>query len=261
MTELDDLVANLRDHWLAKGSQDPFESDPALFRTGLAHEFLNGVVRLRMGHVADVLPEVRRRLGGVPWLWHVGPDSAPHVADELMAAGAGLAYRVPIMAVPLDEVAQMAGPEGFNLSETTDVAEWTALYGGEFGWHDELIAGAMRMEAERRDEAGTLRRYSGRVGGDLAGTIAVLDRHDVAGVYSVATHHDWRRRGVGGRMVGLALAAARERGLTRAVLESSPDGVPLYEKLGFTQVAESRWFKVRPNSRIRWFDESTDHLR
>ncbi|XVU28902.1 GNAT family N-acetyltransferase [Actinoplanes sp. CA-054009] len=244
--ELAAAAANLREFWMRWGNEEPVDGEPAVLRTGVPFAFLNGVLRMRDGDVAAVLPGVRERLGGLPWLWHVGPDSPDYVAAEVEAAGGTLAFPVPVMAVPLHEVAPVDGPDGLEISTVTEPAEldeWTGLYAREFGWPEEILPAARRMEARRQDLPGTLWRYAGRIGGELVATAAVSDRHGVAGVFCVATRSDHRRRGVGGAVMNAVLAAARERGLRAAALESSPDGYPLYQRLGFTQVAESRWYQ------------------
>ncbi|XVV16033.1 GNAT family N-acetyltransferase [Actinoplanes sp. CA-131856] len=240
------VAANLREFWMRWGNEEPVDGEPAVLRTGVPFAFLNGVLRMRAGHVADVLPGVRERLGGLPWLWHAGPDSPDHVAAEVEAAGGELAFPVPVMAIAPHQVVPVKGPAGLEIATVTEAAEldeWTRLYAREFDWPEEIIPAAKRMEARRQDLPGTLWRYAARLDGELVATAAVSDRHGVAGVFCVATRSDSRRRGIGGAVMTAVLAAAAERGLRTAALESSPDGFPLYQRLGFTQVAESRWYQ------------------
>lgn len=52
-------------------------------------------------------------------------------------------------------------------------------------------------------------------------------------VIFVNTVPAWRRRGVGLAMTAAALRSAREAGASRACLDASAAGIPLYERLGF----------------------------
>jgi ribosomal protein S18 acetylase RimI-like enzyme len=61
---------------------------------------------------------------------------------------------------------------------------------------------------------------------------------DVIGVYNVATLPDHRRRGYGEAVMRHALAEAeRERPSRPVVLQSTNDGLRLYERMGFRTVA------------------------
>lgn len=60
-------------------------------------------------------------------------------------------------------------------------------------------------------------------------------------VSNVFTRPAYRRWGISRHLMGLLLAAARERGLQRLVLWSSEAGQPLYEGLGF---GESRALEI-----------------
>jgi GNAT superfamily N-acetyltransferase len=57
-------------------------------------------------------------------------------------------------------------------------------------------------------------------------------------VFFVNTDPGWRRRGVGLSMTAVALRSAAESGATRASLDASGPGIPLYRRLGFTAVAQ-----------------------
>jgi len=60
-------------------------------------------------------------------------------------------------------------------------------------------------------------------------------------VLNVYTDPAWRRRGVAELLMQQLLDWVRGRGLGRLVLHASPDGRPLYEKLGFVATNEMRW--------------------
>jgi hypothetical protein len=61
-------------------------------------------------------------------------------------------------------------------------------------------------------------------------------------VFFVNTDSGWRRRGVGLSMTAAALRSAAESGATRASLDASGPGIPLYRRLGFTAVAQMTQF-------------------
>ena len=55
----------------------------------------------------------------------------------------------------------------------------------------------------------------------------------VVGLYNVSTVPAFRGRGIGSAMTHTPLAAARDAGHSTAILQAAPDGVRVYERLGF----------------------------
>jgi GNAT superfamily N-acetyltransferase len=87
--------------------------------------------------------------------------------------------------------------------------------------------------------------YDARVGGEVVCVLGTADHGSDLGVYFVAT--DPRHQGVGlaGRLMRVALAAARERGLKTASLQSSARGKPVYEALGFVEHFQLQLYEKR----------------
>jgi ribosomal protein S18 acetylase RimI-like enzyme len=87
-----------------------------------------------------------------------------------------------------------------------------------------------------------LRAHGLRVDGDWACVALTLRLGDDASVQYVATEERFRRRGLAGRLLLGALATERASGATTATLQASPDGLGVYERLGFHHVARLRAF-------------------
>lgn len=62
-------------------------------------------------------------------------------------------------------------------------------------------------------------------------------------VLNMYTERSWRRRGLAAQLMSHILEWAREERIARLVLHASPEGRPLYEKLGFVQTNEMRLTK------------------
>jgi GNAT superfamily N-acetyltransferase len=65
---------------------------------------------------------------------------------------------------------------------------------------------------------------------------------DAVGVYSVATPPEHRRRGYAGQIVRRIVSDGFRQGATRAYLLASPDGLGVYERVGFRAVGSYRLF-------------------
>ena len=123
-----------------------------------------------------------------------------------------------------------------GLPETGEAAERVAI--GEIGAVNDRAYGGNRLGrliAALPPDLGhafAVRAADGRP----ASVAAVIDVGTDASVQWVATDPAHRRQGLGTRVMRAALADARRRGARTASLQASPDGFPLYERLGFVTV-------------------------
>ncbi len=247
LTDIAPLLANCRAYGLGWGAEEHQDEDLTYYRSGLAHPNLNGVLRLRSTKQAGLAVErVTERLAGVPWMWWVGPDSAPGVVDVLAEHGAAKVGEMPVMAIRLDRLADLDGPAGLKI-ETVDgagaLAEWVHAYSPSFGVDLQLWDDSLRIEAGRPDAAGIV-RLAGRLDGEVVGTALMLEAHGVAGIYVVTTAEAHRRQGIGAALTSAALRVGQERGLRVGTLQASEMGEPVYLRMGFETVAKYQLFQL-----------------
>lgn len=67
-------------------------------------------------------------------------------------------------------------------------------------------------------------------------------------VLNVFTERVWRRRGIADQLMQHLIDWARTHGIARLVLHASPDGRPLYERLGFEPTNEMRYTGELPGT-------------
>jgi GNAT superfamily N-acetyltransferase len=240
-------LANCRAYRLGWGSADDVHADLPVYRSDLPHPLLNGVLRLRGRRVADVLPGVRRRLDGTNWLWWAGADSDPEVADDLRAAGATEVETRAVLALSVDRLPETPWPAGLRVDRVhgpAEVAEFTESYAPSLGLADTAVAATADREINRTTGYDDMIRFAARIDGRVVGTAGLSVSNGVAGVYTVATDARYRRRGIGGAVVGAALRAARYRGLRVATLQAGPDSEPVYRRMGFAKVSDYRLFAL-----------------
>ena len=92
------------------------------------------------------------------------------------------------------------------------------------------------------DDVSVWKRFSAYVGymdGEPVSTTAVVMGGQAAGVYNVATLPEYRRQGYGETIMRHALDCAhQEHGVRRTILQSTPAGLHLYERMGYRTVAK-----------------------
>ena len=78
--------------------------------------------------------------------------------------------------------------------------------------------------------------YLTRVAGQPASALAALRTGETLGLSNVGTLPGYRRRGLAGRLLTLALCAAQREGVRLVTLTATPEAHRLYESLGFRNV-------------------------
>jgi len=91
-----------------------------------------------------------------------------------------------------------------------------------------------------RDER--VRTHGLRENGSFVCVALTLSLGEDLSIQYVATDAEHRRRGLAGRLLSAVMADAARRGLRSATLQASPDGLPVYERLGFRRAATLRAF-------------------
>ncbi|GAA0407416.1 MULTISPECIES: GNAT family N-acetyltransferase [Micromonospora] len=249
VTSIHDLpaqLANNRAYWCGWVSPDGADDDLPIFRTGVPHPLLNGVLRVRNRPIDETVAQAGRRLAGTPWLWWVGADSDPGIADALAAQGGRQVSTMPVMAVDLDQVAELPGPPGLVVDQIDDseIPAFVAVYGPSLGVPDDAVATVTELEIDRPAGRAELLRFVARLDGRVVGTAATLISNGVAGIYVVSTVAEQRGRGIGTAVTAAALRAGRERGLRVGTLQASSAGEPVYRRMGFETIDHYRLFSL-----------------
>jgi predicted GNAT family acetyltransferase len=130
-----------------------------------------------------------------------------------------------------------AAPEGVEVSEVspTDTGDWLHLVSWRYGL--DTSTSAYLRDVFCRALEGATRMWIARVDGVPASKTGLhIDKHGVAGIYGVATTEQGRNRGLASLLTLTALNAAKQAGVTTAVLHSTPMARSLYRRLGFEDV-------------------------
>lgn len=122
-----------------------------------------------------------------------------------------------------------------DLLEVVEIEETTGL--SLWGWD------AYRGELDRPEAIMLVVRERGGAGPSVIGFVAARCNLDEVHVNNIGVRHGHRRRGVGGILLGAALAAAAGRGAREAILEvraSNLAAQALYARFGFKVVGRRK---------------------
>jgi ribosomal protein S18 acetylase RimI-like enzyme len=175
-----------------------------------------------------------------PYLfWWDTPSTTPkNLGDTLLANGfTAWETNAPGMTIELDKLEHDGTlPKGFSLETVKDeksLLEW----GHTFNRANETpeFAGMSWVEATRQIgiERAPWTLYLGRFEGQLVAVNILFCGVGVASVYGVAVIPEMRGRGFGKAVTAIPFLRARDMGYRYGVLFSTPEGHPVYQKLGF----------------------------
>lgn len=219
------------------------------WRTLVPHAFYNGVVCSALpdaGSPKLVKETVAyfRKQGPPSMIWWLVPEIPAAAWRELLGAhGFQLKPDLPGMAAEIAALApaRETGLEIRPVDSHRDRELWAATfaegYGFPPGWARDFanLFGALDGDA-------TYQGYLAFEHGQPVATSTLLLSSGVAGLYDVATLPAVRGRGYGTAVTLAPLLEAQERGYRVGVLQASPLGRPIYEKMGFRTVCDVEHF-------------------
>lgn len=212
----------------------------AVYRTGVQHPQLNGVIQLEAA-TPNAITQVARQLRDVPSLWWIGPDSYTEAGRNVFHAGGRAIGKVPVMALRLSDLSrELTLPTDVTmalLDENEDLTPWVQCYSGPMGVEEKNFFNMFRAERCRSDRPGQLNRFAARCKGEIVGTSELFSHAGVAGIYLVSTKKTNRRRGISTALTQADCIMGFERSLKVATLQASSSGHPVYRKMGFRDVA------------------------
>jgi GNAT superfamily N-acetyltransferase len=169
---------------------------------------------------------------------------APGLADACQAAGLVEHWQMPLMV--LDPIPPIPDPPaGLNVvrADGSSSEAYADVLAEAFGMPQDLARSLLGRSLLEMPEFGAL---LGTLDGTPVATSAVFVTDRTAGVYNVATLPSARGRGFGAALTWAAVAAGRDAGATRSVLQASEMGEPVYTRMGYGTPDRYRQFEPPP---------------
>lgn len=177
-----------------------------------------------------------------PWEWKFySYDQPADLPGRLQAAGF---VPDPAETVLVAEIAELnldsgppAGVDLIPVADANGAADVVRVHNEVFGGDHAAIGSAITAALESRPH-----RVEAvvAVAGDTpvcAGRVEFPERSDFASLWGGGTLPGWRGRGVFRSLVAYRARLARERGYRYVQVDASPDSRPIFQRLGFTELA------------------------
>jgi ribosomal protein S18 acetylase RimI-like enzyme len=149
------------------------------------------------------------------------------------------------MALDVTRLAPTAPPVPLNfrctrVSDAAALRVWCTVNATPYYFMDYINAAFFQCY-QRQGFAldGALHHYIGWLDEEPIACSSLLLSAGVAAIYSVATLPQAQRRGIGSAMTYVPLRFALARGYQIAVLTATPEGFPVYQRLGFQEICQT----------------------
>lgn len=201
----------------------------------------NGVAYADPGALAgelDSLAGIYEEAGVEAWTVWV-PEDDRDSARLLEDAGHRLDAEPRAMGMMLDALTE---PEPGDLDWRTpgSLSELARLNDEAYGYASGTFERAIGLFPQEKAHF-----YEARLDGEASSVLFTVDRDGDCCICFVATAPTAQRRGLAGRLLHLALAAARERGCETTTLQATKAGRPVYERLGYRDLGGLQMWERR----------------
>lgn len=185
----------------------------------------------------DVVADLDAR--GLPFVCMLGPGLEHGLKPACERAGLAYAVDWPLMVCAAGGGAPHARDdvEIAAVRSERDVASMADVLAAAFGMPRDAVRRTLPL---RTAEIPGIEFYVARIGDSIASTVTVTRHGAVAGVWAMGTPPDMQGRGVGKVLLSQVMDRYRRAGVEAFFLGATPAGRPLYEKLGYREVARAQ---------------------
>jgi ribosomal protein S18 acetylase RimI-like enzyme len=158
--------------------------------------------------------------------------------DVLATAGFVRDGGIPTLSLqPIDDKPSGPSPDIRPVTDEASLAQLVELVSASFEFPEDVLA---RVFTPRLLDNASWHGYVAYVEGAPAATSTLFVNDRVAGIYYVGTLAAYRERGLGEAVTRRCIIDGAAAGCDMASLQASPEGLPIYERMGFRHVGYYR---------------------
>lgn len=219
----------------AEGGWTPSKKGLYAFGCAAGQRAFNQVFVTAPGLDADALRALTSRYEHGRFRLRMRDDLHEGVRVTLEAAGLQRQGGIPTMTFTGELDAADAGLLIEPVTNEARLAEHVRIVTEAFGWTPDTLG---RIFTPKLLEQPDWAAWVGYADGCAVATAQLVVHENVAGLYYVATVKAARRKGYGDAITRHAIREGQVRGCDLVCLQASPDGRPVYERLGFSVIGE-----------------------
>jgi N-acetylglutamate synthase len=224
--------------------------------SGLPLATLNGVFTDAVRPDVTELDRAAARVAGLPLPWSIQFRGEPEPAASRVAARYGLTDRTTSPLMVYHPASDRPAPSALASARASAAARVVVADAGDQAEYAAALAAGFEAPPE------IMAPYSSPEAFALPGAVPYLAREDgqvvavgfgvfgerIAGVFNIATVPAYRGRGYGRALTSRIVADGVARGADLAYLQSSEDGYPLYQSMGFRTVETWTYLSTEPSA-------------
>lgn len=201
---------------------------------------------------ARIIQEIKRSYhqAGMPFWWWIFPGSETQATIKILESeGFSFVERIPSMLADLmmtaDEEPSDAAVSVSRVKNLEELNIWEDVSFAGFDFRSETKEQYHRFVSKfsLHDDC-PQKVFLARVDGKPVATSLLFLNGNAAGVYFVSTLADYRKKGIGLRLTRAIMHYAKIAGARYATLQSSPDGLRVYEQAGFKQYSRTAVYSL-----------------
>jgi len=176
---------------------------------------------------------------GLPFCCMLAPGKAEGLKPACEASGLVYAVDWPLMVCPAEtaEAVTMDGVDVVPVRTEDDARGMVRVLSGAFHMPEDSTARALPLATALTPG---LTIFVARADGQVVSTVTATRHGQVVGIWAMGTPPDAQGKGYGKVLLSQVMARYRDAGVEAFFLGATPAGRPLYEKLGYREVARAQ---------------------